>query len=185
MVTGVRVAAMATATQVVLRQSDNTTGRVNNARSEQSVGIWMPADLASAEEVDTAPSASPCGTQCPTSVNVTGSNSLMLSWTGQIAGETTSIPTRTSVSYRYIQDGEEWEIIRVECPSVGGGAPTCHQVTVLHDVLPPPAGTEYYPGETSPTWVMLVTLAIDPADPGDGSGETTEDPTYYLSLIHI
>ena len=180
MVTGVLVAAMATATQVVLRQSDNTTGRVNNARSEQSVGIWMPADLASAEEVDTSPGASPCGTQCPTSVNVTGSNSLMLSWTGQIAGETTSIPTRTSVSYRYIQDGEEWEIIRVECPSVGGGAPTCHQVTVLHDVLPPPAGTEYYPGETSPTWVMLVTLAIDPADPGDGSGETTEDPTYYI-----
>jgi len=180
MVTGVLVAAMATATQVVLRQSDNTAGRVNNARSEQSVGIWMPADLASAEEVDTSPSASPCGTQCPPSVNVTGSNSLMLSWTGQIAGETTSIPTRTSVSYRYIQDGEEWEIIRVECPSVGGGAPTCHQVTVLHDVLPPPAGTEYFPGETSPTWVMLVTLAIDPADPSDGSGEATEDPTYYI-----
>ena len=182
MVTGVIVASMASATQVVLRQSDNTAGRVNNARSEQSVGIWLPADLASAEEVDTSPGASPCTSQCPPDVNVTGSNSLMLSWSGQTAGETSSIPTRTSVSYRYIQAGEEWQIIRVECPSVNGGAPTCHQVTVLHDVSPPPPGTEYFPGETSPTWVMLVTLAIDPADPGDGSeeDETAGDPTYYV-----
>lgn len=181
-ITGTLVAAMATATSVILRQNDNSEGRFNNARSEQSVGIWLPADLASAEIVDTSPGASPCGSACPPGINVGGSNALMLTWTGFIAGDTEAIPTTTTVSYRYVEapDGE-WEVIRVQCYSVNGGAPDCTQVTVLHDVSPPPAGQEFYPGVTAPTWVMLVTLAIDPADPGDGSeGEEAEDPTYYI-----
>ncbi len=180
-ITGTLVTAMATATMVIINQNDNSEGRVNNARSEASVGVWLPSDLASAEEVDTSPGASPCGSLCPPGVNVSGSNTLMLVWTGWVEGETEPIPTRTAVSYRYVQEGDEWMILRVACYTVGSGAPECEQVVVVHDVDPPPPGIEYYPGITSPTWVMLVTLAVDPASPGDGSDvEDGEDPTYYI-----
>ena len=70
LVTGTLVTGMAVATTVVLRQGDNNKGRLNNSRSEQSVGLWMPADLASAEYVDTNAASTPCGTACPADVNV-------------------------------------------------------------------------------------------------------------------
>ena len=180
-VTGMLVAAMATATSVILAQADNSRGRINNARSEQSVGIWMPNDLSSAEIVDTTAGASPCGTVCPPNVNVGGSNALMLTWTGWVAGATEAIPTLTTVSYRYIQTVDlEWQIIRVACYSENSAPPTCTQVVVLHDVPGPPPGVEYYAGVTSPTWVLLVTLATDPSAPGDGTTAPGEDPTYYV-----
>ena len=186
-VTGMLVAAMATATSVILAQADNSEGRINNARSEQSVGIWMPTDLASAEVVNTDAGASPCGpptfpgSVCPSNVNVVGSNTLMLTWTGSIEGETSPIPTQTVVSYRYIETVDsEWQIIRVECYSVNSTAPTCSQVVMLHDVAAPPPGIGYYPGITPPVWVMLVTLATDPAAPGDGTAGAGVDPTYYV-----
>ncbi|MCE9621900.1 MAG: VWA domain-containing protein [Actinomycetia bacterium] len=180
-ITGMLVAAMATATSVLLAQADNSQGRINNTRSEQSVGIWMPTDLASAEVVNTDAGASPCGTVCPSNVNVSGSNTLMLSWTGSIPGTTDSIPTQTIVSYRYIQTLDlDWQVIRVACYSVDSAPPTCSQVVVLHDVPAPPTGIEYYAGVTPPVWVMLVTLATDPAAPGDGTGAEGEDPTYYV-----
>ncbi|CAN5518250.1 hypothetical protein BH10ACT2_BH10ACT2_21940 [soil metagenome] len=179
-VTGMLVASMAMATTVILRQVDNSRGRINNSRSEQSIGIWMPADLASAEVVNTDAGASPCGASCPANVNVSGTNALMLTWTGSIAGTTTPIPTQTIVSYRYIQTATlEWQVIRVSCYSVDSAAPTCSQVVVLHDVSGPPPGIEYYAGVTPPVWVMLVTLATDPAAPGDGT-EAGGDPTYYV-----
>jgi len=180
-ITGMLVASMATATSVLLAQADNSQGRISNSRSEQSVGIWMPTDLASAEVVNTDAFALPCGSVCPSNVNVSGSNMLMLSWTGSIAGTTESIPTQTNVSYRYIQTADlEWQVIRVSCYSVDSAAPTCSQVVVLHDVSAPPPGIEYYAGVTSPVWVMLVTLATDPAAPGDVTTAEGEDPTYYV-----
>ena len=181
LITGTLVTAMATATMVIIRQNDNTEGRVNNARSEAAVGIWLPSDLASAEEVMTNADASPCGANCPPGLFPPSSNTLMLVWHGFVEGDTEPIPTTTSVSYRYVQEGDEWQIIRVECYVVGTGSPDCVKVVVVHDVDPPPAGVEYYPGVTSPTWVMLVTLAVDPADTGDGEDlEEGEDPTYYI-----
>ncbi len=181
-VTGTLCASMAVATTVILRQGDNTEGRLNNSRSEQSVGLWMPADLASAEDVDTSPGASPCGTQCPPNINVGGSNALMLTWTGFIAGATEPIPTVTTVSYRYVQnDAGEFEVIRVACVAVNGAAPTCDQLTLLHNVDPPPPGVPWVPGVTKPTWVMLVGLALDPASPDAGSGvAASDDPTYHI-----
>ena len=189
-VSGLLVAAMATATQVVLRQGDNTEGRLNNARSEQSAGVWMPADLASAELVDDSAGAMPCGTDgmppCPDGIDVSGSNTLMLTWTSSVPGELNAIKTTTKVSYRYVRVATgEYKVIRVECISVGGAPTTCEQITILHNAIAPPDGVEYFPGVTKPLWVMLVTLAVDPAAPGDGtdvglSGNgNTIDPTYY------
>ena len=181
-VTGVLVAAMATATTVIIHQSTNTKGRLNNSRSEQQVGLWVPADLASAENVSTDPAASPCGTQCPAGVSIQGSNALMLSWSGFIAGQTAPIPTTTTVSYRYQQNSlGEFEVVRIACVSINGAAPTCDLITLLHNVDPPPIGVAWQPGVTAPTWVMEVGVAIDPAAPDAGSGSALSvDPSYHI-----
>ena len=105
-VTGILVAALSMAAILVIRQTDNNQGRLNNTRAEQSVGIWMPSDLSSAEDVDTDPAALPCGTQCPADLIGEGSNALMVSWTGSQAGETDAVSTVTTVSYRYERDGD-------------------------------------------------------------------------------
>jgi len=113
-------------------------------------------------------------------VNVGGSNALMLTWTGSNPGATESIPTQHAVSYRYVEVDGEFQLIRVACVRVGGGAPTCDQVVVLRDVLPPPPGQTWIPGVTSPVWVMVVRLALDPAAIDGGPGGTVpSDPTYY------
>ena len=173
---GTLVAAMAVATTVVVRQSDNSEGRLNNSRSEQSVSFWVPTDLASAEVVNQEANASPCGAQCPTNVNVGGSNALMLSWQSSTPGATEAIITYTKVSYRYVQIGDEFVILRVECNSVGAAAPTCSQNVLLHDVNPPPTGQPWIPGTTKPTWVMVVSLALDPGAIDDGSTPSTTTP---------
>ena len=177
---GTLLTALVAATTVIIRQQDNSTGRLNNSRSEQNVGIWMPSDLASAEGVITDPGASPCAPDCPPNVNLGGSNTLMLTWTGSTPGDTEAIPTQHAVSYRYVEVEGEFQLIRVACVRVGGGAPTCSQVVVLRDVLPPPPGQTWVPGETSPVWVMVVRLALDPADIAGGPDDTIPaDPTYY------
>ena len=175
LITGVLVAALASAVSLMVGQTKNNQGRLANSRSEQSVGMWLPSDLASAEQVDTTPSSVPCTGNCPPGIDLGGSNALMLTWTGSVAGTTEAITTTTTVSYRYVQNGDEFEIVRVLCESVGGAAPTCSQVVVLHDVPAPPVGQTWQPGVTAPTWVMLVGLATDPSDP---TGSVALDPTF-------
>jgi prepilin-type N-terminal cleavage/methylation domain-containing protein len=177
---GTLVTSLVAATTVIVRQQDNSEGRLNNARSEQNVGIWLPSDLASAEDVDTTPNASPCGSECPPNVNVGGSNALMLTWTGWVSGGTEPVQTVTTVSYRYVLVGEEWQIIRVACVRVGGGSPTRDQAVVLHDVPAPPPGQTWEPGVTSPVWVIVVRLALDPSQVDEDPDDTVPaDPTYY------
>ncbi|MDO8392198.1 MAG: vWA domain-containing protein [Actinomycetota bacterium] len=198
MVTGLLAASMAAASQVVLRQNDNSSGRLSNARSQQSVGAWLPGDLASAEFVDDNPAAVPCVGNCPAGLVLTGSNTLLLRWSGAIPNThlgidgdvRLTVPTATTVSYRYVfGDRQQYDIIRVECVAVDGGAPTCQTANVIHNVDPPPDGVEYLDGQTKPVWVMLVTLAVDPAAPGDGTGggasgngSVFDDPTYYYRV---
>ena len=85
LVMGLMITTLAMATRVIIQQADNTEGRANNARSEQNVGLYMPADLSSAEIVNVEPGAVPCGPTpaCPPGVDLGGSNALMLTWSGQ------------------------------------------------------------------------------------------------------
>ena len=177
--TGLLMSSIAMSITVLFRQSDNTEGRTNNARSEQNVNIWMPTDLASAENVDTAPGASPCAPSCPPGLNVGGTNALMLSWSGTVPGANgTAVPTETKVSYRYVQVGAEYQMLRVECVSVNGAAPSCNSSTVLHDLDPPPIGVPYVPGSTPPSWIMVVSQALDPADITGSTPIPSDDPTF-------
>ena len=70
--TGILIASLAMSITVIYKQSDNTAGRVNNARSEQNINVWMPSDLASAESVDITPEAVPCSGNCPPGADVGG-----------------------------------------------------------------------------------------------------------------
>ncbi|MGD9996369.1 MAG: VWA domain-containing protein [Ilumatobacteraceae bacterium] len=174
-ITGIVIATMSMATTVILRQMDNTEGRTNNARSEQNVSLFMPSDLSSAEDVTTDPAAVPCGPSpaCPAGANVGGSNALMLTWRGSTVVGGAAVDTVTKVSYRVIKVGEEYLLIRVECYTIETAAPStsCETQTVLHDLEPPPGGTDWIPGVTAPTWIMTVSQAAA-ADDTSGPGDT-------------
>ncbi len=177
--TALLVATISMSITVLYKQSDNTAGRANNARSEQNVNVWMPTDLASAETVDTTPGASPCAPSCPPGGDVGGTNALMLTWSGTALGsDGAAIPTLTKVSYRYVLVGSEYQMIRVECISVNSAAPTCRTSTVLHDLDPPPIGVNYIVGQTPPSWIMVVSQALDPADITGSTPIPSDDPTF-------
>ena len=157
---------------VTLRQQDNTEGRLNVARAEQNVSMWMPADLASADIVDTSPNASPCGATVCDGINLSqGSNVLMLTWSDN--------GVDTNVSYHFTLVDDAYVLLRVEC--VGS---TCSSQTVLRDLPGPPGGAPFVPGVangdackaavdpvpcTRPDWVIIVSepLAPDAIDEDD------------------
>ncbi len=180
-VMGMMCTTLAMATKVILEQADNTEGRANNARSEQNVGLFMPADLSSAETVNVEPDAVPCGATpaCPVGVSLDGSNALMLTWSGQdFDVETNSIvSTVTNVSYRVVKVAEEFRLIRIECTGFVGEELVCSTQTVLRNLDPPPADVEWFAGTTRPTWIIAVAQAAA-ADAIDGAGPVTTDPGY-------
>ena len=192
-ITGLVASTLAMATTVILRQTDNTEGRANNARSEQNINLWMPTDLASAETVDKQPKSMPCGPNspdgpafpapaCPPGVELRGSNALLLTWTGRVYDDTTNsiVDTLTVVSYRVVKEADgEFRLYRVQCYSLAGAMATCQSLVVLRDLDPPPDTVEWVEGVTPATWVMTVTDALL-ADDISGAGDEVElpDPGY-------
>lgn len=123
-VLGTIVAVLASAVIVTIRQQPETEGRLDVARWEQSLALWLPADLASATA---APSAAENDTPCSSDpVCSYGSNALQLSWDDGTG--------TTTVSYRYgpSVDGESFELHRVVCK---GGS--CRDQIVLRDLAVP------------------------------------------------
>lgn len=175
---GLLATVLSSAIVVTLRQEDNTSGRLNVARQEQQVSLWVPADLSSADTVDTSPWITPCGATVCDGIDLSGgSNVMMLSWSTDNGDGTT---TDTNVSYHFgpTDDPELFELTRVECTSTGGGAWSCSSQVVLRELPGPPAGDPFVPGVangaacyrdvdpvpcTRPTWVITVSepLAAD------------------------
>ena len=89
-----------------------------------------------------------------------------------------AVPTLTKVSYRYVLVGTEYQMIRVACISVNGAAPTCEDNIVLHDLDAPPVSVTYIEGHTKPTWIMVVTQALDPGDITGNTPIPSDDPTF-------
>lgn len=179
---GLLVAVLSTAIIVTLRQQDNTDGRLNVARAEQQVSLWVPADLSSANTVDTSPQATPCGAPVCDGIDLsTGSNVMLLEWSTENGDGTT---TETKVSYHFApsEDPLIFELSRVECSrTLPGGTWSCTSLVVLRDLPGPPAGDLFVPGVangaactrevdpvpcTRPTWVITVSepLAADSTD---------------------
>jgi hypothetical protein len=176
MLLGLVTTSLTAAVIVMVRQQDNTEGRLNVARSEANVAMWLPADLASAETVDVTPGASPCGNDCPASAITGGSNTVMLTWDSLEAGVTDAIESTVNVSYRYVQVGSEFQLVRVECTRTGSAPWACSNLVVLRDLIAPPPGTPWEPGRTSPTWVIAVSEPPAAGTTGNGGVTTTAPP---------
>jgi prepilin-type N-terminal cleavage/methylation domain-containing protein len=145
------IATVVTASIIVtLRVNPSTDGRLNVASAEQSVAVWLPADLASATEASTEPGASPCGAAVCDGEPLDGSNALMVSWPD--GGGTTSV----AYIYGLSDDGETYDLRRVEC----GPSGACESVTMLRD-LPGPDPATWVPGVTPvPSEVINVALPL-------------------------
>ena len=168
-VLGLIVAVISSALIVTLRQQDATEGRINVARSEQSVGLWLPGDLASAGVVSVEPDWSPCGhievdgeweltsAECPPTGLPAGSNALMLGWSYKDADGNV---TYTNMSYQFYQETDgTFSLARVKCV-LSAGEWSCDYNVVLRDLSAPPAGTTWVPGETRPFWVIEVSQPL-------------------------
>ena len=153
---GLVAAVISAAIVVVFRTTDSTEGRLNLARGEQSFTTWMPTDLAAVNlevtstpdpdgndpfqlvsgfvPVDTDPDAQPCGVNisCPSGFVASGVNQLMLRWRSLSA---TGPPTvQTNVSYRLVDTGAGFDLVRYECSGPLGGAAECSSIPVLRDL---------------------------------------------------
>lgn len=152
---GLVAAVVSAAVIVVFRSTDSTDGRLNLARGEQSFTTWMPTDLAAVnlevsptwdpagedpfrlvsgfDPVDDSPSAQPCGIDivCPAGFTAEGVNQLTLRWRSLTASGDT---VQTNVSYRLVDSGGTFELVRYECTGLLGGVATCSSITVLRDL---------------------------------------------------
>lgn len=150
-VIGLVASVLVAGISVTLRQHQDTRGRVDVARWEQNLGMWLPDDLRSASDADADPNARPCGgSSCGGTDMSAGSNVLWLSWT---EGGVT-----TRVSYRFQPDGDGFGLFRVAC--VGGD---CSTLRVLSDLSAPPAS--WSPGQPAPADIIEVGLPVASADP--------------------
>ena len=168
---GLIAVAISGAVVVTLRQQSSTEGRLNVARAEQSISMWIPADLSSADDVNTDPGASPCGTTVCDGIDLgTGSNVLLLSWSTMVGG--VAVTTNVSYHFRPNSSGTAYELLRVEC---AGGS--CSSQVVLDDLPGPPGGEAFVPGVsfgaacsrdvdpvpcTRPDWVIIVSQPLRP-----------------------
>ncbi len=160
---GIIAAVVGAAITVSFRVATNSEGRVNLARAEQNIDIWLPADLASTNvkdtdlpAVDLDATATPCG-NCG-SLDLSGANALQLAWTTLVPGPP-PVEITTTVQYQYIQVDGEWVIQRIEC--VTGQA--CTMATVLRD-LPAPADEANY-ANVRPVSIFDVSNPVPAATP--------------------
>lgn len=140
-VIGLIATVLAATITVVLRQSPETTARVDSARWEQNLGTWLPADLTSAQWpadengdglADDPTQAvdydlyEPCGE----AICTWGENVVHLAWEeGGVA---------IDVSYRYGQaDDGTYQFRRVECRNG-----SCSSQTLVRDMPEPSSGGE-------------------------------------------
>ena len=89
-IVGIIGGVIASAIIVIFREVGSSRGRTSVAGAEQSVSLWMPADLSSAETVNTDPETTPCGSTSCDGVNLAdGSNVIQLAWSTQGSAGTT------------------------------------------------------------------------------------------------
>lgn len=157
---GIIATVLAAAITVTFRQADNTEGRLNVARGEQTVDYYLPNDLASAETLDQDPDARPCGDACPPGLDLSGSNALMVSWTTTVSDGTNPVTVTTNVSYHFSETDTPgvYQLVRIECRSSGAGW-TCDTQRVLADVE---MLTNWAPGDPVPESIIQVSEPLAP-----------------------
>lgn len=152
---GVLLAAASTAVSVTLRTTPQTERRVEANRDMSVVQSWLPLDLASANETNTDPTFDPS-----TSTALPGTNVLSIR---RASVEEWDIQ-EVWVSYRYVQAGEDWQLVRYEITAPGSADQAVARLVVAHRLAAPPEGW---------TTAMPPTHAVAATSSGTGSIDQT------------
>ena len=119
---GLISAVLSSAMIVTLRLQDNAEGRLNVARSEQAVSMFLPSDLSSASIVNTDPDATPCGATVCDGIDLSnGSNVLLLEWVS-VNGDGVEVETKVSYHFAPSEGTDTYKLSRIECTSIDGAA---------------------------------------------------------------
>ena len=139
MLMGVLATALAGAFSVVLQQQKPTIDRIAESKDITFVQTWIPLDVASAvvnpnaaiPTVNTDPAFDPT-----TGGSLPGTNVFTV-LRADISGST---QTTYYVAYRYVQAGDEYQLVRFEIRGAGTASQVIKQVGVAHELPAPPAG---------------------------------------------
>ncbi|MCE2764395.1 MAG: VWA domain-containing protein [Ilumatobacteraceae bacterium] len=143
---GVIMSSLAAAVIVMLRSEAPTRDRIAESKDVTFLQAWIPTDLASAVSRNVEPTYQPAAaTMLP------GTNVITIT-RPDLSGS--SAPSYVTISYRYVNDGDEWQLRRYEIRNPNGPSPEVTQVGVAHELAaPPPTWTATQP----PVHAVLVT----------------------------
>lgn len=133
MVLGVTIAAFVMASIsmsliVVLRSDRPTSERITESKDVAFLQTYLPVDYSSATSRNVEPGHQPVGGQ-----TLPGTNVLSLVRTQPSGGGTVNIV----ISYRYVQNGADWQLVRYEFGNpINGGSLT--STVVAHQLAAPP-----------------------------------------------
>lgn len=143
---GVIMSSLAAAVIVMLRSEAPTRDRIAESKDVTFLQAWIPTDLASAVSRNVEPTYQPAAATA-----LPGTNVITITRPDLSGSSATSYVT---ISYRYVNDGDEWQLRRYEIRDPNGPSPEVTQVGVAHELAaPPPTWTATQP----PVHAVLVT----------------------------
>jgi hypothetical protein len=126
---GIIMSSLAAAVIVMLRAEAPTRDRISESKDVTFLQAWIPTDLASAVSRNVEPTYQPAN-----NTNLPGTNVITITRPDLSNGG-----TYVTISYRYVHDGDEWQLRRYEIRNPNGTTPTVTQVGVAHELAAPPA----------------------------------------------
>lgn len=186
---GIIMSSLAAAVIVMLRTEAPTRDRISESKDVTFLQAWIPTDLASAVSRNVEPTYQPAN-----NTKLPGTNVITITRPDLSNGG-----TYVTISYRYVHDGDEWQLRRYEIRNPNSTTPTVTQVGVAHELAAPPA--TWNPSQAPVHAVMVtarnqvvlrpigedidVTFASGDAFTTGGAGLSSEDalPTNYTGGI--
>jgi prepilin-type N-terminal cleavage/methylation domain-containing protein len=151
MVSGILVSVMATAISVMLRTTPQAELRLAESKDITFLQTWLPVDLSSAIGSYDDPTLGPVGPNAADDVVVKAAlaaNDPFVSYNADLPGTnvlTLVIPDLDSggyqiISYRYLQLGGDWRLVRYRILSPGEAGESVSPVGVAQEITDPPPG---------------------------------------------
>jgi len=127
---GIIMTSLSAAMIVILRTEQPIKDHLSESKDITFLQAWIPNDLASASSRNIDPMYQPS-----TRTTLPGTNVLTLD---RADISTSGVTTNYVVSYRYVQERDEWQLQRYEIRNVGLATQTITKVGVAHQLASPP-----------------------------------------------
>jgi prepilin-type N-terminal cleavage/methylation domain-containing protein len=127
---GIIMTSLAAAVIVMLRAEAPTRDRIAESKDISFLQAWIPTDLASAVTRNVDPSFQPAPAR-----SLPGTNVITITRPDTSTGNSSAYVT---ISYRYVNDGDEWQLRRYEVRDPSSANPVVTQVGVAHELAAPP-----------------------------------------------